>query len=325
MFRRLGILGAAAAAGLVAPVVGVATAAPAPPAGTVGTARAAEPAPAFPATVPLPDGFRPEGIAIGPGPAAFFGSLADGSIYRADLVTGDGRIISEGPGTPSVGMKADGRGRLFVAGGGQGDARVVDTGTGDVLSSYQLASGSTFVNDVVLTDDAAWFTDSLHPVLYKLPLGRAGGLPAEDDVVRVPITGELVFGPGFNVNGIARTPDRAQLVVVQSNTGRLFRVDPVNGESRAIDLGGETLANGDGLLPRGRTLYAVQNQLNQVAVVELNGEGTVGEVRERVTHARFDVPTTVASFGNRLYLPNARFNTPPEPTTPYSAIAIPRP
>ncbi|MGH3327442.1 MAG: superoxide dismutase [Streptomycetales bacterium] len=276
-------------------------------------------------TVPLPDGFAPEGIAIGPGPVAFFGSLSDGSIYRANLVTGDGRIISQGPGTPAVGIKTDVRGRLFAAGGGQGDARVVDTRTGDVLASYQLATGPTFVNDVVLTDNAAWFTDSLNPVLYKLPLGPDGGLPAENDVVRVPITGELVFSPGFNVNGIARTPDRAQLLVVQSNTGRLFRVDPASGASQAVDLGGETLANGDGLLLRGRTLYAVQNQLNQVAVVDLNAAGTVGQVRERVTDARFDVPTTVASFRGRLYLPNARFNTQPEPTTPYSAVAIPRP
>jgi hypothetical protein len=32
----------------------------------------------------------------------------------------------------------------------------------------------------------------------------------------------------------------------------------------------------------------------------------------------------MAAFANRLYLPNARFNTPPTPTTPYTAVAIPR-
>jgi len=31
----------------------------------------------------LPNGFQPEGIAIGPGRVAYFGSRADGSIYRA--------------------------------------------------------------------------------------------------------------------------------------------------------------------------------------------------------------------------------------------------
>jgi len=37
------------------------------------------------------------------------------------------------------------------------------------------------------------------------------------------------------------------------------------------------------------------------------------------------VPTTVAAFRDRLYLPNARFTTPPTPTTPYSVVAIDRP
>lgn len=89
----------------------------------------------LPDEIQLPDGFRPEGIAIGPGPVAYFGSLADGSIYRANLLTGRGTVVSEGPGTPSVGMKTDGHGRLFIAGGAAGDARIVVTRSGDVLAS----------------------------------------------------------------------------------------------------------------------------------------------------------------------------------------------
>ena len=85
------------------------------------------------------------------------------------------------------------------------------------------------------------------------------------------------------------------------------------------------LTAGDGLLVSGRTLLVVQNRLNQVAVVHLNREGTEGEIVGTLTDPRFDVPTTVAAFGNRLYLPNARFTTPPTPTTPYTAVAIPKP
>ena len=80
--------------------------------------------------------------------------------------------------------------------------------------------------------------------------------------------------PGFNLNGIARTPDGEALLVVQSNTGLLFRVDPATGEATTVDLGGTLLSNGDGLLVVGRTLYAVQNAMNRVAVVELNRAGT---------------------------------------------------
>ncbi|MEV0419341.1 SMP-30/gluconolactonase/LRE family protein [Streptosporangium canum] len=274
-----------------------------------------------PTSISLPDGFQPEGIAIGPGPFAFIGSMADGSIYRADLRTGRGAIISRGPGTPSLGMKIDERGRLFVAGGTGGDARVVDSRTGRVLATYRLATGPAFVNDVILTQGAAWFTDSTNPVLYKLPL-RDGRLPTAAQ--RIPLTGDLVYGDGFNANGITPTPDGRGLIVVQSNTGGLFRVD-WSGATRRVNLHGESLREGDGLLLRGRTLYAVQNRFNAVAVLRLNEAGTDGRVVRRVSDPRFDVPATVAAFGSRLYLPNARFDTSPTPTTPYTAVAIPRP
>jgi sugar lactone lactonase YvrE len=318
--RRSRLLLSALALGLVA---GVAVPAPAG-AGTGGATAGAATAGLFPTTIPLPDGFQPEGIAIGLLPVAYFGSLADGSIYRANLVTGGGRVISEGPGTPSVGLDLDHLGRLFVAGGPAGDARVVGGLTGRVLASYQLASGSSFINDVTVTGGAAWFTDSLNPVLYKVPLGEST-LPDPDQVEPVPLTGDFVQQPGFNANGVSGTPDGTGLLVIQSNTGLLFRVDPASGVATQVDLGGETLPNGDGILLRGSTLFVVQNRLNQVAVVDLDGTGASGTVVTRVGDPRFDVPTTVAAYGNRLYLPNARFGTPPTPTTPYQAVAIPRP
>nr|MDT0658690.1 superoxide dismutase [Micromonospora sp. DSM 115978] len=290
-----------------------------------GQALAGTGRPAFPDTFPLPPGFQPEGIAIGASPYAFFGSRGTGAIYRASLVTGRGEIINVGPGTPSLGLKIDQRSRLFVAGGTGGDARVLDARSGELLASYKLAEGAGFVNDVVLTPGGAWFTDSTNPVLYKLPLGRAGGLPGQDGVVRVPLTGDIVYGAGINANGIVRTPDGTGLLIVQSGTGLLFRVDPATGVTRTVDLGGELLTNGDGLLLTGRTLYVVQNRLNTVATFELNRAGARGRLLTRTTDPRFDVPTTVAAFGRRLYLPNARFTTPPTPTTPYAVVAIPRP
>jgi sugar lactone lactonase YvrE len=271
-------------------------------------------APSLPTTINLPAGFRPEGVAIGSAPVAYFGSLADGDILRVDLRTGAGRVISEGPGTPSVGMKLDGQGRLFVSGGVAGDARVIDTRNGAVLESHQLATGTTFINDVALVGGSAWFTDSNNPVLYRLTCGA---------VTNVPITGDFVFGEGLNSNGIAPTPDGRGLLVVQSNTGKLFRVG-FDGVSRQVALD-YTLTNGDGLLLSGRTLYVVQNQLNTVAVLKLDRAGTSATLATTVTDPRFDVPTTLASFQDRLYLPNARFSTTPTPTTEYTAVAIPKP
>ena len=275
----------------------------------------------FPAELDLPNGFQPEGIAIA-GTTAYFGSRLDGDIYAASLITGKGRVISQGPGTSSVGLKVDRHRRLFVSGGAAGNARVVDARSGDLLASYQFAEGvppttPSFVNDVVLTGRTAWFTDSQRPVLYGVPLGRHGRLPAAKSFITLQLTGDYEQVAGFNLNGISETPDGRALVVVQSATGLLFRVDPRTGLATKVDLGGATVANGDGLLLLGRTLYVVQNRDNQVAVVKLNRSGTRGTVQKELSSTSFDVPTTVAAFGPWLYLPNARFTTPATPDTTY--------
>jgi len=283
----------------------------------------------FPTQFPLPTGFLPEGVAIGVLPFAFFGSRADGDIYRVNLVTGKGTVFSQGPGAgkPSVGMKLDGRGRLFVAGGNGGDARVVNAVTGQILATFSFVTppAATFVNDVVLTPNAAWFTDSLNPFLYKVPLGTFGALPDPSAVVKVPLSGAYQHQPGFNANGIARTPDGTALIIVHSPLGLLFRVDAATGVTTQVDLGGATVVSGDGLLLSGRTLFVVRNAANKVVVIRLNLAGTAGEVVDELTDPRFDVPTTVAAFGNRLYLPNARFGVPDPGNATYDAVAIPKP
>ena len=276
--------------------------------------------PPFPFRIELPDGFQPEGIAIGPGPTAWFGSRADGDIFEVSLRTGEGEVISQGPGTASVGLKSDRRGRLFVAGGNAGTARVIDSDTGALMTSYQLASAPTFVNDVVLTKRAAWFTDSLQPRLYRIDLGPDG---APGSATTVPLSGEWQQVAGFNANGISTTPTGKALLVVNSATGLLYRVDPATGAATVVDLGGVSLKRGDGMLRHGRLLYVVRNQDNAVDVIRLDRQGTSGELVRTITAAdldestSFDVPTTVARFGNRLYLPNARFTTTATPTTDY--------
>ena len=289
-----------------------------------GAATVATAGSRFPDRIELPSGFRPEGIAIGRKAKAWLGSLANGDIYEVSLRTGEGEVISEGPGTPSVGMKVDRRGRLFVAGGPAGDARVVSTRSGDILASYDFADGNTFINDVVLTKRFAWFTDSMNAALYGVPLGRH--LADQDDVVTLPLGGEWEQVAGeFNANGIEQTRDHESLLVIQSFTGFLFRVDPEDGEAERVDLeDDELLTAGDGLLRKGKKLYVVQNQLNQVAVVELDRDGEEGEIDDTLTSPHFDVPTTAARFGKWLYLPNARFNTLPTPDTTYSVTRIRR-
>jgi len=272
--------------------------------------------------IDLPDGFAPEGIAIGDSPVAYLGNRLNGDIYAANLRTGKGRVISQEAGTTSLGMKLDERGRLFVAGGTGGNGRLVDVHSGTVLATWTFATAPTFVNDVVLTERTAWFTDSQRPMLYGVPLSRDGSVGGQTDIVQLALTGEWDQVAGFNANGIARTPDGDALIVVNTTTGGLYRVNPHNGTTHKVDLGGQTLVNGDGILLEGRTLYVVQNQFNKVTKVVLDRDGFTGRVGRSMPSPDFDIPATVAAFGNRLYLPNARFSTAPTPTTEYWVTGI---
>jgi sugar lactone lactonase YvrE len=239
-------------------------------------------------------------------------------VYRGSLRTGAGALLVQPQsGRAAIGMKVD-RGRLFVAGGPTGDAYVYNARTGAAIASYELpTSGATFVNDVVVTKRAAWFTDSQRAALYRLPLGPNGRPGAAASVQTVNLTGDFQLQPGFNTNGIAATPNGKTLVIVQSNTGRLLTVTP-SGVTSAIALaGGESVPNGDGILLDGRTLYVVQNQLNVIAKISLAPNLRSGRVVTRISDPGFSVPTTVAEHGSRLYAVNARFGTPPTPSTDY--------
>jgi sugar lactone lactonase YvrE len=291
-------------------------------------APGAQAANVFPNLIDLPNGWRPEGIANGRGTSFYVGSLANGAIYRGDLRTGEGSVLFPGaPGRAVTGLYVDQRSNyLFASGAGTGMAFVFDAETGAELASYQLATGSpTFVNDVVVTRDAAYFTDSQQPVLYRLPLGPGGALPDPAEIERIPLGGDFIFVPGaFNANGIEATPDGMSVLIVHSSRGELYLVDKETGEATLVNLGGSSLTNGDGLRFAGDLLYVVRNRLNLVEEVRLAADLTQGKVVRSITNPDFDVPTTLAAFGSTLYAVNARFTTPPTPATTYTAVGFQR-
>ncbi|MEU5158117.1 superoxide dismutase [Streptomyces sp. NPDC020875] len=323
-WSRRGLLAAAVGgAALAGPLAPVARAAPG--GGPAGSPESGAP---WPDRFSLPNGFRPEGIAIGSRPYAYFGSLADGSVLRVALATGAGQILvpPQGAAHPVVGLKVDRAGRrLFLAGGQAREIRVADARTGRELRRYgDLGLANTFVNDVVLTPGAAWFTDSATPHLFRLPLGP-DGTPG-DRVEPLPLTGDWSQGLPYSGNGISTTPDGRALVVTNASLdgGSLVRVDPATGVARRIDTGSLRLPAADGVLLLGRTLYVVQQFLNTVNVLRLDRAGTRAREIATLTDPRFRVPTTVAAFGDRLYLPNARFDVAPTPDTEYDAVAVRR-
>jgi sugar lactone lactonase YvrE len=278
----------------------------------------------WPKTISLPNGWLPEGIAIGNGHTFYAGSRANGAVYRGDLRTGQGSILVPGvTGRVATGLK-ESHGLLFVSGASTGKAWIFDAKTGAQVREYQLAApGTSFINDVVVTRDAAWFTDSRDDVLYKVPLGNGHEPAAAATPVQLSGDFQLVAGQ-FNLNGIDATPNGRTLLAVQSVNGKLYAIDAETGAAKLIDLGGATVTNGDGILLQGKTLYVVRNQNNEIAVVKLSHDFTSGKIVRTITDAGFDVPTTVARHGNRLYAVNARFSTPPTPSTTYTVVQVRR-
>src|SRR5438046_1950054 len=131
---------------------------------TAGTAAVAGSVPAsagsrFPASIPIPNGFQPEGFTIGRGTNFYVGSLAGGAVFHGDLATGRGSIlVPPTVGAMKTGLKVDRHNRLWACTAGGGGAAVYDARTGTLLASYQFTTDpNTFVNDEIITRDAVYF------------------------------------------------------------------------------------------------------------------------------------------------------------------------
>jgi sugar lactone lactonase YvrE len=288
----------------------------------------------FPDLIPLPSTFGPEGIAVGNGTTFYVGSLSPaslGQILTGDLLTGHFFELVPPTGRPALGMKYDSRSNLlFVAGGTSGRGTVYDASSGDQVAFYQFqppsppppAVRTTNINDVIVTRDAAYFTDAVTPFLFRVALGPMGE-PSED-FQQIPLPPNFAVLGGCappvtpaRANGIAAAPDGSHLIVVHTTEGQLYRIDTATYTAVPIALSGGDVCSGDGLLLDGTTLYVAQNLRNQIAVVELSPDHFSGTITRHITepfasNPATQVPTTLAEFGNSLYAVTAGF-APPSP------------
>jgi hypothetical protein len=279
-----------------------------------------------PDTIDLPAGFAGEGVATGAGNTFYAGSRTDGRIARGNLRAGTSEVfVSNAVVKSAVGLKADVRHRLlWVSGGGTGKASVYDLKTGALVTTLTLTTAASFINDVVVTREAAYFTNSLAKELYRVPVSRKGvvGTPKT-----IPLSGPAAdFVPGFNLNGIAASRDGRTLIVVNSAKGVLYTVDPTTGGSAVIDIGGVSVQTGDGLLLSGKTLFVLQNGnapglTNQIVVIRLRRDLTAGRVVDTITSKFFETATTLAKHGDTLIAVNAQFVSPP-PIDPEAEVVL---
>ena len=285
--------------------------------------------------LPLPEvAAYPEGVAVDPTTGALYVNSANtGVIVRIDPATGTTRILGDPldmagarPATPksvALGLKSDGQGRIWVAGARDGSMHVVDIATGRRLARFTTPEGPWLINDVVLTPDAAYFTDSLRPMMWRVSRDAVADAALEPWLSFEGTA--LDFGEAPNLNGIAATPDGRFLIVVHAKTGRLFRIDTGAREIAAVDTGGAELSSGDGLVLDGQRLFVVRQSAGEVVALRLSPDLLTAMETKRIKPAELAWPATAAISGDRLIVANSQLNrrATGDPVLPFSLVSIP--
>jgi hypothetical protein len=275
----------------------------------------------------------PEGIAYDAKRAVLYtGSAATGSVARltpaskqVTVVVPGGSLMATEPFPALLGMKVDAAGRLWIAGGRTGQMAVIDAQSGKALKKFEVpAPGASLINDVVIVGSSAYFTDSLTPTLWRVTTtgDRIGDLEAWMQFSSGPLE---YTKPGANLNGITATDNGRYLITVQMNKGLLFRIGVEDKQILQIDIGGESVATGDGLVLDGRLLYVVRQGEQEIVTIQLAEDMTKGQVISRFKDSALAWPATAVKVGDRLLVVNTQFNkrTTKDPVLPFSIVSVP--
>lgn len=293
----------------------------------------------FAKIVPALDGAPPEGFTIGKGTMAYNGSI-DGSIYKVNLRNGQGATLVEAEPDFDVfagdfynlGMRVDPRSNyLFVAGCINGDAYVFDADSGEEVMKYQLDdSGFSVINDIAITRDAVYFTDFGQPFIYRLPLSKNGRIPGDENAATaIPLTGDFETGDnliGAFANGIVATPDGNTLIIGNSGSSKIFKVDPTTGHADEIivDPPLSGLLEGsflDGIVMHEGVLFILSPgetaEGDMVQVVLLDDDMLTGTRVGAIIDPDMDGVASGAMHGDSLYVNNTRYRDFPGLPTEY--------
>lgn len=278
-------------------------------------------------------GYQPETVVRGPEGMLYVGTLTGGGIEAVDLSTRAVRWVVEplGIGERAItGIAYDAaRHQIVACGAWLSTVYVFDADTGALVSSTAVPAG--LVNAVALRGDDAYFTESVHAVLYRALRDSAGHFVGEP--VAVPLTGDFQAVAGLmelNSNGIVAPPGRSEVILAHSSLGVLYRVDPISGDARLVDLGDATLVGADGLLLDGSELLVVRNSAaGGVTQLELAPDLASARVIGMVTDARLRSPTSVVRDGEAVWVLSSRlleiFHGVADPEDDFDLIRVPLP
>lgn len=285
-------------------------------------------------TIALPaDASFPEGIAYSPSEQAFYTANAEtGAIVRVNRKDGTARVVTPAgvimpAGTTTfpiaLGMKIDGAGRLWVAGGRSARISVVDITSGRLVRQVITPDpAASLINDVALADGAAYFTDTRVPTLWRM--SAAGAIGALEPWLSFVNT-KLQYDAGLNLNGIAATPDGRFLIVVQMDKGLLFRIEIATKRVTPIETSGAALGGGDGLVLAGSTLYLVRQPAGEIVTLQMSPDFGQAAVVARFRDPALLWPATAVLVDQELVVVNSQFNARATKSArmPFTLAAVP--
>jgi sugar lactone lactonase YvrE len=280
----------------------------------------ATPAAAATKVIVLPGAMSAEGITAAGGGDYYTGDLIAGTIFRENLGRGTAeRFIEAPPGVMAAGVDFDRRhDLLFVAGAMGGKAYVYNVRTKAKVADFTFGDPQTsYVNDVVVTPQGAWFTDSYHPQLFFVPVvaGRLG-TPRT-----VALSGPGAGGsPGnFFMNDIIATPSGDTLLVAATTSGKVYKIDPRTGVS--TEIAGVNAPSVVSLVLEGHRLWAVQLD-DKITRWCLNGDLSHGTAAGTITDPLFDQPVSAIKVGTHLAVVNSHIYSGYPPTSPTYEVLV---
>lgn len=304
------------------------------------TAAAADGRSALPGTwvVSNEPGVLPEGIEITPGGHVYVTASGTGDVFAGRLGEAALHVLSSGAAagrSSALGVHVDDRGRLFVVSPGAVDVLAPD---GTLIQRLHLPEGqaaTAYINDLVVTADAVYVTDSAQALVWRSELRGAGVGPLEQwlDVHELM----PAFQRGwFYLNGIDASPDGSRLLVSAQGLGALVRVETGTRAQQFVTTDGSVFGTfgPDGLLvdgdvARGVLNYGAPDTGQGLYAARLSPDWRTATVVGHETESRsgspLDTPTTVAlaraAEGDRYVVVNSQLDTAPG-TPPWTVVEV---